>query len=294
MSAINIQASLVSPSNLYQSSSAQAEAAAPAATETTTQSCAQALYGASEQLWVSMEVLGHMLLSKQTGPTLEIAYTLFANAVCNWESAYSSFTSSGGQPDAVSEAINTALNQTLPDGSSIYKLSQTVASNPADWQQLQEGVSDGTLNSLFEDVDNWIDEDGTAGSVGFQPAINSSNVNLENWISWTQGYINESPSTQNFYYNMSCCIFNLDRELNNESGPICTCLNELFNTPFFQYDGKSYSLEDIATVVQTNGSNPSNYTSTQIKEGEAALNACLPIMKMLVNMANGYMSMQGG
>lgn len=293
MSAINLEALYISQSSLCQSGAAQIEAAEPTATEATTQSSAQALYGATEQLWISMQVLGQMLMNKQTGPNLEIAYTLFANAVCNWESAYSSFASSGGQPDPVSEAINTALNQTLPDGSSIYKLSQAVASNPASWQQLQEGVSDSTLNSLFEDVNNWINVDGAAGSVGFQPDVTNSEGGLEVWITWLAYYIDQPTTTSGYYYNVFCSIANLDSYLQGETGPICNCLNELFNTPFFQYNGESYSLEDIAKVVQSHPPN-FDYTPTQIQEGEAALNSCLSVLKMVVNIANAYLDMQWG
>lgn len=299
MSAINLEASQITQSNLYQSRPAQAEAPAPTATETTTQSCAQALYGATQELWISMEVLGHMLMNKQTGPNLEIAYTLFANAVCNWVSTYNSFTNPNGQdgqPDEITTDIYNALTQLLPDGSSIYQLSQTVVSNPADWQQLQEGVSNATLNSLFKEVDEWVGgPDGTSGSVGFQPDITDSGEegNLAEWIGWLDYYLNQPNTSSIYYYNVFCSIANLDTALQGETGPICACLNELFNAPFFQYDGKSYSLEDIAKVVQSHPSNY-DYTPTQIQEGEAALNSCLSVLKMVVNIANGYIYMQSG
>jgi len=273
------------------SNQSQVQAAAPASTTTPPPNpCATALYSATQQLWISMELLKKMILSDPKGTSLEIAYTFFADAVCNWESAYQSFTNSGGQPDPVSEEINQALNATLPDGQTIYQLSQTVSKNPADWQQLQSGVSNNTLFALFEDVNNWVNVDGPAGSEGFTPAI-KSNESFYEQLSVILSYLNfyeEYKNTSEAGYYMGLLfmsINNLNSMLANADGPICNLLSEMLNTPFFSYDGKNYSLEEMANYYVTSPNQP---TSTQIQEAEDALNSCLPILNTVINMAVQY------
>ncbi|MBS0650225.1 MAG: hypothetical protein JSR93_03585, partial [Verrucomicrobia bacterium] len=255
---------------------------------------AQALFNATEQLWISMELLKKMIISDPKGTNLEIAYTFFADAVCNWESAYQSFTNSGGQPDPVSEQINQALNATLPDGQTIYQLSQTVSKNPADWQQLQSGISNNTLFSLFEDVNNWINVDGPAGSEGFKPVFSSSNEALYEQITVVLSYLNycnenEGSSSESYYMGLLfVSVYKLNSMLSNDDGPICNLLSEMFNTPFFTYDGKNYSLEEMANYYVNS---PNQTTSTQIQEAEDALNSCLPILNDVVNMAFKFMTL---
>ncbi|MBX3718633.1 MAG: hypothetical protein KF898_03165 [Parachlamydiales bacterium] len=257
--------------------------AASAAADSSSESCAQALYGATEQLWISMEALKTILITDPTNSTdLEIAYTLFADSVCNWEAAYQSFTNSGGQPDAVSEEINAALNETLPDGESIYEMSQIVSRNPSDWTELQIGVSDNTLYLLFEDLDNWINVDGASGSAGLQPTFNSPNI-LNELYEDLGGIPSSNAGNYQYVYED---IYYLNQFLQSagQLGPLAVCLDELINTTFFQYNGQSYSLVDIANDMV----NGKNFTPTQIQEGEDALNACIGILTLYVDMAYNF------
>jgi len=256
---------------------------ASAAADSSLERCAQALYGATEQLWISMEALKTILITNPANSTdLEIAYTLFADSVCNWEAAYQSFTNSGGQPDAVSEEINTALNETLPDGESIYELSQIVVRNPSDWTELQIGVSDNTLYLLFEDLDNWINVDGASGSAGLQPTFTSPNILNE--LYEDLGGIPSSNAGN--YQHVYDDIYYLNQFLQSagQLGPLAVCLDELINTTFFQYNGQSYSLVDIANDMV----NGKNFTPTQIQEGEDALNACVGVLTLYVDMAYNF------
>lgn len=256
--------------------------------------CAQALFNATEQLWISMELLKKMIISDPKGTNLEIAYTFFADAVCNWETAYQPFASPDGQPDKVSETINAALNATLTDGETIYELSQIVSQNPSEWTELQVGVSDNTLYLLFQDLDSWIEADGAAGSEGFKPVFSSSNEALYEQITVVLSYLNycnenEGSSSESYYMGLLfVSIYKLNSMLSNDDGPICNLLSEMFNTPFFTYDGKNYSLEEMANYYVNS---PNQMTSTQIQEAEDALNSCLPILNDVVNMAFKFMTL---
>jgi hypothetical protein len=268
----------------------QAKAAGSASVETTTQSCAQALYSATQQLWISIEVLGHLLFqpSHQTGENLEIAYTIFAEAACNWEKTYQSFTGSGGQPDSVSEAIDKAINQTLPDGQTLDQLCTEVAGNPALWENLKQGMSNQTLNSLFEETDAWIDADGSAGSVGFDPTLtNPSNYQFVDYISDLLDRLQNSPTLRNDKYILRDVVAINDFFLDSSGqvGPICNCIDNLINTPFFEYGGKSYSLFDISYGAIRIGD---DLSSEQIQAIENAFNSCRTVLEMYLNLAIGY------
>ncbi len=283
MSVTNVQSFQVNPSLQLAGVNTNAAKSVAATDAPPSNPCAQALFNATEQLWISMEALKTILIADPGNSTdLEIAYTLFADSVCNWESAYQSFTNSGGQPDTASEEINSALNATLPDGLSIYELSQIVSKNPSDWTELQVGVSDNTLYLLFQDLDSWIQADGAAGSAGLQPTFTSPNILNELYED-----LGGVPSTSaGNYQHVYSDIYYLNEFLQSAGplGPLAVCLDELINTPFFQYNGQSYSLVDIASDMV----NGKSFTPSEIQEAEDALNSCIAVLTLYVDMAYNY------
>ncbi len=262
-----------------------------------TPSSATAMYQATLQLLDSMLVLGSLIKNPPADPTvpagtpnlnMEIAYTLFADSVVNWQSSYNTFTGNGGQPDAVTAAIETELNQTLPGGGSIYSLSQTVSQNPADWQQLQSGVSTNTLEALGTDVYNWVASDQTAGGVGnpwfLQIGSNGqpTNPNAAFAIAQLNAF---DAALKN--YNPSVLPTNLDGaaaaliqplmniHLTASDGPLCALLVDFAAMPIFSFNGSDQSLEQITTWLENNNAIATPAQLTQIL---AAFNSSYEVM----------------
>ncbi|MBS0651581.1 MAG: hypothetical protein JSR93_10505 [Verrucomicrobia bacterium] len=315
---------------LSQATSAQqTTGAAQAQTALATDPVATAMYNPTLQLFDSLLILEAVLKNPPQTPSVpqgcqnlneEIAYTLFAQSVCNWESAYQSTEkeNGGSLPSSspltpFTQTIQNDLTATLPCGQSIYQLCQTVSANPSQWQLLQQNVPNSQLSNLLVNTNDWIGED--------------QSMNVQNptwWIDQNTLNSNSEISKLQAVYNMFCnpnspTYYNPDQpatggEINNmiyaidgafwpawgsvtsdpsTNPPLLTLMWDFANTPFFNVDlngsGSSQpeSLYGICQwYVADYGNSETPLPPQDITMVQGVINSCLGVMQDLLLLAN--------
>ncbi|MBS0652324.1 MAG: hypothetical protein JSR39_02230 [Verrucomicrobia bacterium] len=310
---------------LSQAASAQEATGLAQAQTPPTDPVATAMYDPTLQLFDSLLLLGDVIKNPPATPSTppncqnlnqEIAYTLFAQSVCNWESAYQACEKENGGSlpsnsplTAFTQTIQNDLTTTLPCGQSIYQLCQTVSANPSQWQQLQQNVPDSQLWNLFVNVNDWIGEDQNMGVQnpswwidGNTQDVNSEIQALQHLYQVLNDYNPDQPATNGEILTILYAIDNSfwpamnGGAIGNDPStnpPLLTLMWDFASTPFFNVslDGSDpsdpQSLYQICNWYVTNYGDPGlPLPADDITALQGVINSCLGVMQDLLTLAN--------
>jgi hypothetical protein len=246
--------------------------AAQAQTAPATDPVATAMYDPTLQLFDSLLILEAVLQNPPQTPSVpqgcqnlnqEIAYTLFAQSVCSWESAYQSAEkeNGGSLPSSspltpFTQTIQNDLTAPLPCGQSIYQLCQTVSANPSQWQLLQENVPNSQIWNLLVNTNDWIGQDQSMNVQNPTWWIDQNTLNSNSEINKLQvvynifcnpnspSYYNpDQPATageiNNMIYAIDAAFWPAWGSVTNDPStnpPLLTLMWDFANTPFFNVD----------------------------------------------------------